>query len=431
MTTRNIQHPIPLTDADKRRGLKWVFASESLNAFFAYITFGSSVFILYLSDLGLPKAYIGFLLSLFPFCGIVALVLAPWVARIGFKRTYTSFYGARKLVILSLLLTPWVQRTCGARGGVLFVTAVILIFALCRAIAETGFYPWTQECVPNAIRGQASAITSVLSTVMGIIALGLASYVISRGSGLSRYSLLIAIGSVVGIVSVLLRMLVPGGAPVPANTEGAHRATLRAALRDAVFRRFLFGTGCAIFGVAVSQFIPLFMKEQVGLPQARVVQLDIAAMVGTFLAGYAWGRWADRAGGKRVITVGLWLMALVPLAWIAMPRHSAWSFPVALALAACWGAANIGMTIGSTRLLFNRVIPAEKTSTYSAVWYAFIGLAGGFGALAAGRLLDTLNGVTGALFGLRLDLYTPVFLTGAALLAAAALIFRAVPPDTT
>jgi hypothetical protein len=48
------------------RALPWQWASSGLNTFFALWTFAGSVFLLFLSELGLPKAQIGAVLSLFP-----------------------------------------------------------------------------------------------------------------------------------------------------------------------------------------------------------------------------------------------------------------------------------------------------------------------------------------------------------------------------
>ena len=52
-----------------------------------------------LAELGLPKQQIGFLLSLFPFCGLLALGFAPTAARFGRKRVYVVCYGIRKPVM--------------------------------------------------------------------------------------------------------------------------------------------------------------------------------------------------------------------------------------------------------------------------------------------------------------------------------------------
>jgi MFS-type transporter involved in bile tolerance (Atg22 family) len=415
--------PTP-TYVQQIRALPWMFTSEALNAFFASITFGSSVFVLFLSELGLDKAAIGFLLSLFPFCGLVALPLARWIGRVGPKRVFLLFYGARKFVIISLLLTPWVLQRFGEQGAFFFVTGVIVIFALCRAIAETGFYPWYQESVPNAIRGKVGAVSNILSTIMIAAALGTASFILGHGTGLERYSLLIALGAIVGIVSVLVRIPVPGGAPT-VEADGAHLVEMRGTLRDARFVRYLAAITCSQLGMTITAFLPLFLKQQMGFASQHVVLVDVAGTAGGFLASYAWGWAADRWGGRRTAIAGVVAMAAVPLCWMLIPRGLAWSYPLAMGCMALWGAVTIGNTIGATRLLFNSIIPPEKATTYFAVWYAWAGLVTGIGALGAGWLLQALGAVQGTFFGLPLDLFTPVFLACTLLLLGAGLLFRA------
>ena len=102
-----------LTDEEKIRRLPWRVAHAGTNAVFCAFTVFGSVFILFLDQLGLSKTRIGFILSLMPFCGPVALFIAPAVARFGRKRTYVTFWGLRKVVTGFLLLTPWVLAKFG------------------------------------------------------------------------------------------------------------------------------------------------------------------------------------------------------------------------------------------------------------------------------------------------------------------------------
>jgi MFS family permease len=412
------------------RAMPWVVANAALNNFFAIITFGSSVFVLYMNDLGLPKASIGALLSFFPFCGVIAPFLASWAARVGVKRVNILFYGARKFVILGLLFAPVVLAHSTPAVTFGYVAAIILIFALCRAVAETAAYPWYQEFVPNDVRGQVAAVTYLGTSIVGALALALCSYVLAHGHGIGRYGLLIGIASVVGIISVLMMFFIPGGAPVPEADGGTHTAEMRAALRDTHFLRYLFGISAAAVGMTVANFVPLYLREQVGIRTSQVVLLDIGAMVGGFLCSYLWGWLSDRRGGR---IVSIWTvigMAVLPVAWLALvPRHAAGSLPVALGLAVLWGAFSIGYGIASTRLLFTRIITDENKTAYTAVWYAWIGVVGGLGPLLAGRALDLLRNLHGTVLGLPVDPYTPVFLACAVLLAGAVAFFVRVAED--
>jgi hypothetical protein len=60
MTVSNTQEP---TTVEKMRGLPWGIAADITNTIFVQFTFFGSVFILFLSELGLSKTQMGFLLS--------------------------------------------------------------------------------------------------------------------------------------------------------------------------------------------------------------------------------------------------------------------------------------------------------------------------------------------------------------------------------
>jgi hypothetical protein len=215
MATRN--EP---TTAEKIGKLPWSIAANSANTVFAQFTFFGSVFVLFLSDLGLSKSQIGGLLSLLPYTGLIALFIAGRVARFGYKKTYLTFFGARKVVTALLLFTPWVLASFGLQVMFMYVSFIVLAFALCRSIAEVGVYPWMQEYVPNSVRGKYSATNNVFASLTGFFSVGIASFVIERTTGLNGYILLIGAGVIFGFISVWAATHIPGGAPVSERQPG-------------------------------------------------------------------------------------------------------------------------------------------------------------------------------------------------------------------
>ena len=69
------------TTVEKLHKLPWAIAFNASLAVFVQLTFFGSVFVLFLNELGLSTSQIGFVLSLLPFAGLLALVVAPAVAR--------------------------------------------------------------------------------------------------------------------------------------------------------------------------------------------------------------------------------------------------------------------------------------------------------------------------------------------------------------
>ncbi len=402
------------TNVEKLRGLPWGVAWSVTNSIFAQYTFFGSIFVLFLNALGLDKTQIGSLLSLLPFLSIIAVFIAPAVARYGYKRTSVVSFGGRAAVAAFLLLTPSILNRFGGRVTLVFIIATVGVFGLFRAIGFTAFYPWLQEQVPDSMRGKYTAVKNSLASLTAFVAMMIAGYVLGPDPDMSRFMILMAAGLVFGIVSVWASANIPGGAPVLETSEEqtSYREMAEAA-RDANFVRYLIGVGLVTLAtVPLVSFVPLFMKEQVGLSSNHVVWLETGGLIGGLLSSYFWGWLADRYGSKPVMQSGLYLLALLPLSWIFMPRQVSWVLYLALMIAMWQGFFNTGWSIGSGRLLFVRVVPAEKRSAYMALYYAWMGIAGGLGQLLGGWLVDLTAGVSGQWWIVQLDPYTLLFVLG-------------------
>jgi len=415
----------------KLRGLRWLVTQNALNATFAYLTVFGSVFLLFLNELGLPKAQIGLLLSLLPFSGLLALWSAPLTTRLGRKRVFIVCWAARKFVVAGLLLLPWVLARHGHAGGLVYLIAVIGLFAVLRAIAEAAWYPWLQEVVPDRLRGRFGGISTVLTTVGACVALGAAGQVLKSGHGLGRFLGLIAAGVVVGLLGVAAVIWVPGGKPrCPEDDADGHLAGMRNALRDGNFVRYLAGMGAFSIGVAFYlSFLPLFLKQQLGVPAGVVVTLDAVVMIGGAVSALGWGSAADRYGSRPTLMTGAVLTLLVPLGWLLLPRQAPHVIVWCVLLYALHGIALSGVSLGAGRQLFNDVIPPPKNTAYTAVFYAWQGLVGGVAPLVAGALLQAANGRQVALGWLTADGYALLFAVAAVLVVVGWACYRRVRPD--
>jgi MFS family permease len=422
-----------LTDVERIRRLPWLVAGNTLNIAFVSLTFAGPVFILFLDQVGLNSAQIGFLLSLIPFCGVIALFIAPLATRFGYKRVFITFWGVRKLVIALLLLTPLVLTRFGLQVAFIWVAGTIFLFALCRAVAETARHPWHQEVIPDAIRGKVSAVSSMSTTIAAILATTVASLVIASGLGLGRFISLMAIGIGVGLLGVLAYSRLPAGTQGGGDgPRSGHLKGMRQALGDKNYRFFLGALGLSTVGSAlVISFIPLFMKEQVGLGDGVVVLLSIGTYAGSLLTSYMWGWTADRYGSKPVMQFSLGLMVILPLAWFLMPRYSSASAPVAMVIAVVAGAATLGWQISWLRYLYVKATPRERKSSYLAVYSAWFGLASGLGPLLAGLILNLTGDIGAELAMFTIDPYTPLFALSLVLLVAGILAVSALRGDTT
>ncbi len=421
------------TTVEKLRALPWSIASNAALAVYLQLTFFGSVFVLFLNSLGLDTAQIGFLLSLLPFTGILALVLAPAIARAGFKRVWLTFFGLRTFVTAFLLFTPLVVTTFGSQAAMIYITAVVAVYALVRTVGVTAGFPWIQEYVPNSVRGKYTASNNFFSTIAGFLSVTLASLVLARTVGLTGYMILIAVGVVFGFISVALAIPIPGGAPVkPDKTQPPPERNIKDALRDSHMLRYLAGVGLfTLATVPLGAFLPLYMQDQVGLPASQVVLLQTGVMAGALVSSYFWGWASDRYGGRPVTLYGLAFRALLPIFWMLLPGLGTAALPAAIGIAAVQGFADVGWQVGATRLLYVSIVPAAKRNDYMAVYWAWLGLVSGFSQLAGGRLLTTTQSLSGTVAGIPLDPYTPLFLLGIFLPIVAIFVLQRIRDDTT
>ena len=421
------------TTAEKMRGLPWSIFTNLTNTFFVQFTFFGSVFVLFLNQLGLDKGQIGFLLSPVHFAGLIALFVAPYTARFGYKRTFVSFYTTRKIIAAFLIITPWFAGRFGPMGALYYVASVVILFALVRAIEETAYYPWVQQFVPNAIRGKYSAASSIATTASGFVAVTIASYVIGISSGYWGFQLLIGVGVLFGLVSAWASAHIPGGAPIPpARLRQTHTEPMWTTLRDANFRRYLLGASAFVLAtLPLASFLPLYMREQVGLSESQVILVQTGGLLGGLASSYMWGWAADRYGSKPVMLVSVFVVLFLPLCWWVIPRHVMVSLYLALAIAFIQGIADIGWAIGAGRLFFVNVVPVERNSDYTAVHFAWIGLVAGISQLLGGQILQLSQNLAGHLLFLPLDPYTPLLLLNVSLALVALLILRNMRADNT
>ncbi|MCM8833618.1 MAG: hypothetical protein NC816_06855 [Candidatus Omnitrophica bacterium] len=104
-----------------KKGIKWSIIASCFNSIFCVLTVFGSIFLLFLTELGIPKYKIGILLSFLPFFGIIAPFLSSYVEYFGSKKTFLICFGIRKFVILSLVLLPLIIDRFGRKVGINFI----------------------------------------------------------------------------------------------------------------------------------------------------------------------------------------------------------------------------------------------------------------------------------------------------------------------
>ena len=135
---------------------------------------------------------------------------------------------------------------------------------------------------------------------------------------------------------------------------------MREALADRRVVLYLSYTALTMVAMQIfSAFVPLLMKEEIGLPSSRIVLLEVAGSAVGVLSSYGWGWWSDRRG-TRPLRLVLLLMGLLPVLWMLLPRQHEWSFLGALIIAFVAGATYNGWWITDQRMLYGDIVPEER-----------------------------------------------------------------------
>ncbi|MCL4506972.1 MAG: MFS transporter [Chloroflexi bacterium] len=414
------------TYSEKIKRLPWAIANQSLNAVSAQMTFGGPVLLLFLDILGLSRLYIGLLLAFFPLSSLITLVLEPFAARLGYRKTYLVFYTARTLVLALLLFSPFVIAHSGLTGLAAFVSLVMLFFAAMRAVASTGFNPWYQEFVPNASRGQYALLLNVTSNITSALALAAAGVVIGAAHDMNEFMILLSGGIIVSLAADLCAFFIPGGE----RTKDKRRTVGLSAMLDTLHTRefgiYLIGIALITLGSAPLQFVPLLMKDRIGLPDGIILLLSAVTLIGGLLSSFLWSWATDRWGNKSIIVASLSAVAIMPLVWLAVPANNSLTLTLAVAASIMAGLASSGWSVGSVGLLFNGVVTPERKSDFLATNYAWAGLIGGLGAILAGGGLDFIQTLIRNSRLQAPDAYTLLFALAFLISAASIPVFRQV-----
>ncbi|MGE5249270.1 MAG: MFS transporter [Bacteroidota bacterium] len=423
-----VQTDAATTQFDKLRAIPWSLGYDLANTFFVQLTFFGSVFILFLDDLGLGTSQIGLLLSLMPFLSILSVFITPSVTRLGYKRTFLVSLALRNLFTAGLLVVPLLAARLSPGGLIGFIALITIAFAISRAVAMTAFLPWQREYLPDQWRGRVSGYSSIIISLAGLLAVGLAGYLMDRPLGEWRYPLLFGIGVSFGLASVFIASRFPGGGPSaekrPLLLVGRN---LLAPLRDPRFVRYLIVLGLVTLSMGpIFSFLPIFMRQKVGLHPGSIVFLQTGALIGSLLSSYFWGWLADRYGSRPIALSGLLLTVSLPLLWFVMPRGSPVSFVIALGISLLQGIAGSGWAIGSGRLLFVSIATGEGSTEYLSQYNAWTGLLSGVGSILGGVLLQSLSAYRGTVFNVNLDAYSILFATGFGLCLLGVLFLRAI-----
>ncbi len=388
------------------RDLRWfwfdgLFAAASDNIMVTYLA-------VYLLALGATRAQVGLMSSLSSLSA--ALLLLPGallVERIGRRKPIVLYGGGgiARLMILLLALIPLVWD----RPAVVWIAVALAVTR--EASANLAFPAWmaiAADIVPLEGRGRYFGSRNF---VMGIAAMGttlLVGQMITSTGGSMGYQLALLVAFALGVVSTFCfaHLSDPPTTILPAARASVSLPTLLRGLGETPGFLTLCGTA-ALWNFSLNvagPFFNVYLVQNLHATATMVGITSVASSLTSLAFQRKWGELADRWGPRRVQTISMLTIPILPILWLFV--NAPWQvIPINLLGGLLWGAFNLAS--------FNFLLaltPESQRARYSALYQIVVTLALAAGA-AVGSVIVTRVG------------YHAVFLGSGVGRIAAALLF--------
>jgi len=338
-----------------------------------------------------------------PFISLYALSFGASSAQIGLLSSFASlltglglwpgaYLGSRwghKLVAILMYKSLYILMPAAmailplALHGEVIVHGIIVLYALQLFFNSAGLPSWTVVAgaiVPRHIRGRYLSFRSASQTLMALLLIPLAGFLIRTLPQPGGYQICFVAAAVIGVISTALYARLPE----PDRTSevgGRFGGFWRTVKQDREFLLFIAAAVAWTLSLTVADpFYNVFMVRQLGLDTAAIGILASITTASRLIAFRVFGPLSDRIGEKRTLVYAGLLAPFARIAFLFV--RSAWHIAPISAYA--------GFFQGGFDLiafnLFLAVAPVERQARYSALYRTLVALGSFTGPLIGGQL---------------------------------------------
>jgi MFS family permease len=362
--------------------------------------------------------------SLIPIQYGAALLAQPWIGQWMSSRPKRAVYYRNQALLRSMAWISLSVAVVAARQNpqllLLIFFAIVVIDAVAAGVGNIAFSDTLARVIPSRLRGRARGGRGMAGAIVaGATGICINQFVAPE-SGLGVFALLFAVAGCCYALGGFTFSAISEPS-MPEAIDGK-RESLRSRVHEMLaasgYRRFLIVQTLLIPATLGLTFFGLFGRREFNLDLKALGLLVVSDAAAPFIGNGCWGKWADRAGNRRVLSASAAVSLLAPaIALIAYYSGQQWSHALVLsafvAIVFSLGVATAGVDLASKNFILELAPDAARRPIYIAVNDA---------AVAFPTMLLIIGGAVIDRAG-----FTPVFMGVATCSAVAACVATTLP----
>jgi Na+/melibiose symporter-like transporter len=323
-----------------RTSLRASTIDGGLSTIFSNIT-GGVLLSSFLLDLGASPFEIGMVASL----PMLANLLQPMGALLSNRSHSRHDYGIWTFLpsrlLWLVLLVCLVFNGTNAEGSeqlVYLTLTLVVTSSIFAALGSASWMSWLAALVPSKLRGRYYSIRNVVSNIVSLLCLPIASFVVSywQGGAIAGYGIVLSISILAGLASLACQQFMIDINPQkykiacqvekePESNQPNYFAALFNSLISNLISPFkdrnliVFLIYFALWGFAVNlstPFFNLYMLENLGVDITWVTLFNSLGSGANMLMLLVWGKLSDRIGNRPLLIFAGLVIAITPLFWL-------------------------------------------------------------------------------------------------------------------
>jgi MFS family permease len=303
------------------------------------------------------------------------------------KPWFIALAAASRCAYLVVAVLPLLFHGAAQRRLVPAMIAILSVSGAVSNLIVPLWFSWMGDLIPRRILnrywGERMRYTTLV-WAMANLAVTVFAFYAGRLTPVSLFFFLCCVGTVAGVVDILLFVFVEEPPAAPVRQRNALRMLLEP-LRHPEYRTLLaFSCAFSASAMFAAAFMRLYVLKVLDMGVWRTALIWSAVSLGSTCVARTWGFVADRHGHRPVILLCVYFKPIVAAVFLLVTRGTA--FAVLTVTFFFDSMLNAGHGIATNGYML-KMAPRENRSMFVASMMALAGISGDIGAIGGGYML--------------------------------------------